>query len=333
MSTPNLRRAGIKGVGIYVPPDVLTNEDLTEIVDTSDEWITQRTGIKKRHILKGKRGSAFMGTRAVRHLLGKYHIDPSSIDLIICATVTPEFIFPATANIIAAEVGALNAWGFDLEAACSSFLYALAVGSQFIETGRYQRVVVVGVDKMSAIMNYQDRTTCVLFGDAAGAILLEPVTDGTGLIDFVLYSDGRGCVHLHQKAGGSRLIPSIKTVRNNLHFVYQEGKQVFKYAVQGMAQAVQTIMERNQLQPDDIHFLIPHQANRRIIESTANYINLPMEKVVVNIHEYGNTTSATIPLCLAECEPELRHGSNIILATFGGGFTWGGAYLKWSYNS
>jgi len=332
MSIPNQRRAGIKGIGVYVPPDVLTNDDLAQIVETSDEWITQRTGIKKRHILKGKRGTGFMGARAVQQLLEKYEVDPSTIDLLICATLTPEFYFPATANVISAEVGAHNAWGFDLEAACSGFLYALAVASQFIETGRSQRAVVVGADKMSAIMNYQDRTTCVIFGDGAGAVLLEPVEDGTGLMDFILYSDGRGCVYLHQKAGGSRFIPTVKTVRNDLHYVYQEGKQVFKYAVQGMAEATRTIMDRNQLKPEDIRYLIPHQANRRIIESTANYIGLPMEKVVINIHEYGNTTAATLPLCLADCEPNLRHGDNVILVTFGGGFTWGAAYLKWSYN-
>ena len=326
-------RAAITGVGAFLPEYVLTNEELSSMVDTSDEWITQRTGIKERRILKGPYGSAYMGIRAVQDLLRKTDTDPKSIDLIITATVTPEFVFPATANLIAAEIGATNAWGFDVEAACSSLIYSLYTASQFIEAGNLKKIIVVGVDKMSSIINYQDRTTCILFGDAGTALLLEPNTEGYGIIDAVMYSDGNGCKHLHQKAGGSRLKPSINTVRNNLHYAYQEGREVFKYAVKGMADVSAEIMERNNLKPEDIAYLVPHQANKRIIDATARRMGLSSDKVMINIHKYGNTTSATIPLCLYDWEKKLKKGDNLVLAAFGGGFTWGAIYLKWAYNT
>lgn len=326
-------RAAITGVGAYLPEYVLTNEELSKMVETSDEWITQRTGIKERRILKGPYGSAYMGIKAVQDLLQKTNTDPKTIDLIITATVTPEFIFPATANIIAAEIGATNAWGFDVEAACSSLIYSLYTAAQFIEAGTLKKIIVVGVDKMSSIINYQDRTTCILFGDAGSALLLEPNTEGYGIIDAVMYSDGNGCKHLHQKAGGSRLTPSINTVRNNLHYVYQEGREVFKHAVKGMADVSAEIMQRNNLKPEDIAFLVPHQANKRIIDATARRMGISDDKVIVNIHKYGNTTSATIPLCLYDKEKELKKGDNLVLAAFGGGFTWGAIYLKWAYDT
>ncbi len=325
-------RAAITAVGHYVPEYVLTNEELSKMVETSHEWIMERTGIAERRILKGKKGTAYMAIKAVENLLNKSGVDPEEIDLLLCATVTPEYVFPATANIVAAEVGAKNAWGYDIEAACSSFLYALATAAQFIETGRYKKAIVVGADKMSAIINYSDRTTCVIFGDGAGAVLLEPNEEGYGIIDFVLYSDGNGCKHLHQKAGGSKLPPSVKTVRNQLHYVYQEGRQVFKFAVKGMEQVAIEIMQRNHLKPEDIAYLVPHQANKRIIDATAKRMGLPPEKVMINIHRYGNTTSGTLPLCLADWENKLKKGDNLILVTFGGGFTWGGMYLRWAYD-
>lgn len=330
----NKIHAAITSVGGYVPETKLTNFDLEKMVDTTDEWITTRSGIKERRILKTPgAASSDMGVPAVQEILRKKNLDPMEIDCIICATVTPDMVFPATANIISDKVGAKKAFGFDLEAACSGFLFALSVGAAFIESGRYKKVIVVGVDKMSSIIDYTDRATCIIFGDGAGAVLLEPTEEKYGLIDAVLKSDGAGRHHLHMKAGGSLKPPSIETVTNKEHFVYQDGKHVFKYAVTGMADVSQELMEKNNLTGDDIDWLAPHQANLRIIEATRERVNIPKEKVMINIHKYGNTTAATIPLCLWEWESKLKKGDNIIMAAFGGGFTWGAAYLKWAYNS
>lgn len=326
-------KAAITGIGAYVPEYVLTNQELEKLVDTNDAWITERTGIKERRILKGEGlGTSFMGVRAVQDLLRKTQTDPAEIDLLICATTTPDFVFPATANLIASEVGAVNSFSYDMQAACSGFLYALTAGSQFIETGKYKKVVVVGADKMSSIIDYQDRATCIIFGDGAGAVLLEPNTEGFGILDAVLQSDGAGWVHLHQKAGGSRRPPSIETVQAREHYVYQEGAAVFKHAVKRMAEVSQQIMQRNHLQGSDIAWLNPHQANKRIVDATANAMNLSLDKVMMTIEKFGNTTNGTIPLNFAHYEKSLRKGDNIILAAFGGGFTWGAVYVKWAYN-
>lgn len=322
--------AAIKGVHGYVPDYVLTNEELSTMVDTSDEWITSRTGIKERRILKGEgRGTSEMGIQAVKGLLEKTNTRPEEIDLLLCATVTPDFVFPATANLIAAGAGLGHTPSFDLGAACSGFLYALTVGTQFIESGKYRKVIVVGADKMSSIVDYQDRTTCVLFGDGAGAVLLEPSEDGFGVVDSRLYSDGTGVQHLYQKAGGSKYPPSLQTIQNREHFARQEGQAVFKFAVVRMAEAAAEIMERNNLSGDDVAWLVPHQANKRIIDATAGRMGIGPEKVMLNIHKYGNTTAATIPLCLWDYESQLKKGDNLVLAAFGGGFTWGAAYVKW----
>lgn len=322
--------AAITGVHGYVPDYVLTNEELSTMVDTSDEWITSRTGIKERRILKGEgRGTSEMGIQAVKGLLEKTNTRPEDIGLLLCATVTPDFVFPATANLIAAGAGLGHTPSFDLGAACSGFLYALTVGSQFIESGKYRRVIVVGADKMSSIVDYQDRTTCVLFGDGAGAVLLEPSADGFGICDSRLYSDGTGVQHLYQKAGGSKYPPSLETIQNREHFARQEGQAVFKFAVVRMAEAAAEIMERNNLTGDDVAWLVPHQANKRIIDATANRMGIGPEKVMLNIHKYGNTTAATIPLCLWDYESRIKKGDNLVLAAFGGGFTWGAAYVKW----
>ncbi|MDE1193330.1 MAG: ketoacyl-ACP synthase III [Arachidicoccus sp.] len=330
----NKLRAAITCVGGYLPETKLTNQDLEKMVDTTDEWITTRSGIKERRILKTPgAASSDMAAPAIEEILRKKNISPLEIDCIICATVTPDMIFPATANIISDKIGAKNAFGFDLEAACSGFLYALTVGAGLIESGRYKKIIVVGVDKMSSIIDYTDRTTCIIFGDGAGAVLLEADTNGNGLIDAVLKSDGSGRYHLHMKAGGSLNPPTHETINNKEHFVYQEGKYVFKYAVTGMADVSQELMEKNNLTGDDIDWLAPHQANLRIIEATRERIGIPKEKVMINIHKYGNTTAATIPLCLWEWENRLKVGDNIILAAFGGGFTWGAAYLKWAYDA
>jgi 3-oxoacyl-[acyl-carrier-protein] synthase-3 len=326
--------AYIAGVAGYLPPDVLTNADLARMVDTSDDWIRERTGIQTRHILGQGLGTSVMGIEAVNRLLAKTGCLPQEIDLLICATVTPDMQFPATANLIAYGVGAGNAWSFDVEAACSSFLYALTVGAQFIQTGRYTNVVVVGADKMSSIIDYTDRNTCVLFGDGAGAVLLRPApatAPEVGIREFVHYSDGAGAVHLHQKAGGSRLPASAQTVEQRLHYVYQEGKAVFKRAIEGMIQATQAVLERSGLTAADIDWLVPHQANLRIIDNTAQHFGLSAEKVMLNISKYGNTTSATLPLCLMDYESQLKPGDKLILVAFGGGFTWGGLYLVWGY--
>ncbi len=327
-------QAAIMGVGAYLPDYRLTNAELETIVETNDEWIYTRTGIKERRILKGEgQGTSVMAIKAVQELLKKTNTDPADIDLLICATVTPDMVFPATANIIASEIGATKAFSYDLMAACSGFLYALTTGSQFIESGMYKKVVVVGADKMSSIIDYTDRATCIIFGDGAGAVLLEPTAEDVGIKDAVLRSDGSGSKFLYMPAGGSRRPPSVETVLAREHFAKQEGAAVFKFAVTNMAKAAVEVMERNQLSAEDIAFLVAHQANKRIIEATANSMNLPMDKVLMNIERYGNTTAATIPLLFWDFEKDLKKGDNLILAAFGGGFTWGSIYLKWAYNS
>ena len=323
--------AAITGVPGYVPEEVLSNEDLAKIVDTSDEWITTRTGIKERRILRDG-ASSDLAAEAVRGLLAKTNTSPEEIDLVVLATVTPDYPFPSTANVLCDKTGMVNAWGFDLIAACSGFIYALSTGAQFIETGRYKKVVVVGVDKMTSILDYQDRTTCVIFGDGAGAVLLEPNEEGLGVLDFILRSDGSGRQYLIQPAGGSANPPSIETVENRMHYVKQEGKQVFKFAVTNMAEVSAEIMEKNNLKSEDVDWLVPHQANLRIIDATADRMGLPKEKVMINIQKYGNTTAGTLPLCLWDYENQLRKGDTLILSAFGGGFTWGSVYLKWAYN-
>ncbi|HEV7782589.1 MAG TPA: beta-ketoacyl-ACP synthase III [Chitinophagaceae bacterium] len=322
--------AAITAVGGYVPEDRLTNFDLEKMVDTNDEWIRTRTGISERRILRGEgKGSSDMGAPAVLELCKKRGIDPLEIDCLICCTVTPDMVFPATANIICNKIGAKNAFGFDLQAACSGFLYGLTTGASFIESGRYKKVVVCGVDKMSAIVDYQDRATCIIFGDGAGAVLLEPNEDGYGIQDSILRSDGSGCQFLHMKAGGSAKPATIETVMAREHYAYQEGQAVFKFAVKGMADVSAELLERNGLTGDDIAWLVPHQANLRIIDATANRVGLPKEKVMINIQKYGNTTAGTIPLCLWEWQDKLKKGDLIVLAAFGGGFTWGATLVKW----
>lgn len=324
-------RAVITAVAGYVPPKVLSNKDLEKMVDTNDEWIKSRTGISERHLLEDGQGTSVMGIEAVNLLCKKKGISPEEIDLLICATVTPDYQFPATANIIADKVGAKNAWSFDINAACSGFLYALTTGSQFIETGKYKKVVIVGADKMSSIIDYTDRSTCILFGDGAGAVLLEPTEEEVGVMDSILYTDGAGQKHLYQKAGGSVKPASIESVNAKEHFVYQEGPPVFKAAVMGMADVSEEIMKKNNLSSDDVAWLVPHQANLRIIDATARRMGLSTDKVMININKFGNTTAGTIPLCLWEWESKLKKGDNLILSTFGGGFTWGAIYLKWGY--
>jgi 3-oxoacyl-[acyl-carrier-protein] synthase III len=324
--------AAITAVHGYVPDFKLSNQVLETMVETSDAWITERTGIKERRILKGKdQGLSVMAIEAVNGLLKKRGIGPEEIDLMIVATVTPDRVFPATANIICDAIGAKNAWGFDLGAACSGFLYALTTGSQFIESGKHKKVVVVGGDKMSSIIDYEDRTTCIIFGDGCGAVLLEPSTEGVGVMDAILRSDGSGCQYLHQKAGGSMRPATERTLERKDHYVYQEGKAVFKFAVTNMADVSAEIMDRNGLTADDVSWLVPHQANKRIIDATANRMGLDDSKVMVNIEKYGNTTSGTIPLCLWEWESRLKKGDNLILSAFGGGFTWGAIWIKWAY--
>ena len=325
--------AAITGVEGYVPEKVMTNHDLEKIIDTSDEWITTRTGIKQRHVLGDDEATSDMGVRAINKLLKKKNIDPNEIDLVICATVTPDYPFPSTANVISDKVGMKNAWSYDINAACSGFIYALATGAQFIETGKYKKVIVVGADKMTSIIDYQDRTTCVIFGDGGGAVLLEPNEEGLGVIDSVLKSDGQGRKYLVQPGGGSLNPASIETVEKRMHYVHQEGKAVFKFAVTNMADVSAEIMKRNNLTSEDVDWLVPHQANLRIIDATANRMGLPSEKVMVNIQKYGNTTAGTLPLCLWDWESQLKKGDNLVLSAFGGGFTWGAVYLKWAYNS
>jgi len=324
--------AAITAVNGYVPDYVLTNHELETMVDTNDEWITTRTGIKERRILKGEGlGTSDMAVPAVNGLLEKRGITADEIDLIIFCTSTPDRVFPATANILADKIGAKNAWGYDLQATCSGFLFGLATGSQFIESGKHKKVLVVGGDKMSSMIDYQDRATCIIFGDGCGAALLEPNTEGNGIIDSVLKSDGSGVPFLHQKAGGSMRPTTHETVDNREHYLYQEGQSVFKFAVTNMAEVAAEVMERNNLTADDIAWLVPHQANKRIIDATAVRTGVSPDKVVINIERYGNTTNGTLPLCLWEWEDKFKKGDNIILAAFGGGFTWGALYLKWAY--
>jgi 3-oxoacyl-[acyl-carrier-protein] synthase-3 len=324
--------AAITGVQGYVPEHVLSNEDLTKIVDTSDEWITTRTGIKERRIMKNG-ASSDMAAEAVKSLLKKKNIDPLEIELVVLASVTPDHLFPSTANILCDKVGMTNAWGFDLLAACSGFLFALTTASQFIENGRYKKVLVVGVDKMSSIVDYTDRTTCIIFGDGAGVVLLEPNEEGLGIQDHILRTDGSGREFLIQQGGGSVNPATIDSVEKKMHFVKQEGLQVFKFAVTKMADVSVEIMERNNLSSEDVAWLVPHQANLRIIDATANRMGVSNDKVMINIQKYGNTTAGTLPLCLWDYEKQLKKGDNIILSAFGGGFTWGSIYLKWAYNS
>ena len=327
--------ASITGVQGYVPDYILTNEELEQMVDTNNEWILTRTGIKERRILKGEnKGTSVLAVEAIKGLLEKTQTSPEEIELIICATVTPDMVFPATANIIANKIGAKNAFGYDIGAACSGFLYALTTGAKFIETGTHKKVIVVGADKMSAIVDYKDRTTCILFGDGAGAVLLEPDQSGrNGIMDSILKSDGSGEDFLHMKAGGSRKPASEETVKNREHYAYQDGATVFKFAVRNMADAAAEIMERNNLTGDDVSFLVPHQANKRIIDATAKRMGIGEDKVMMNIEKYGNTTAATIPLCLWDYESQLNKGDNLVLAAFGGGFTWGATWLKWAYDA
>jgi 3-oxoacyl-[acyl-carrier-protein] synthase-3 len=325
-------RAAITGVHGYLPPDVLTNAMLAKMVDTSDRWIVERTGIHERHILKGEGlGTSHMGAEAVRGLLTKTNTRPDDVDLLICATTTPDFVFPSTANLICDMVGIRNIGSFDVQAACSGFVYALSIASQFVATGRFRKIVVVGADKMSAIIDYTDRATCVLFGDGAGAVLVEP-SRRYGIMDTLLRSDGAGMPHLHQKAGGSRMPPTAETVAKRLHYVHQEGAAVYKFAIARMADVAVELMKRNRLLSEDVDWLVPHQANKRIIEATAERMKLPPERVMLTIHKFGNTTAATIPLCLWDYERKLKRGDRLLMAAFGGGFTWGGIYLTWAYD-
>ena len=327
-------RAAITGVGGYVPDYILTNKELETMVETNDEWITTRTGIKERRILKGEnQGVSVMGIAAVKDMLKKTKIDPKEIDLVIFATVTADMTFPATANLVATAVGATNAFSFDLGAACSGFLFALTTGASFIQSGLYKKVVVIGGDKMSAILDYTDRTTCIIFGDGAGCVLLEPTTENGGIMDSILKSDGSGEGYLHMKAGGSRMPASHESVDKRLHSVYQAGSAVFKFAVTNMADVAAQIAERNHLKAKDIQWLVPHQANKRIIDATANRVGITEDKVMMNIAKYGNTTAGTLPLLLWDYEKQLKKGDNLILAAFGGGFTWGAVYVKWAYDS
>jgi 3-oxoacyl-[acyl-carrier-protein] synthase-3 len=325
-------QAAIMGVNGYVPEGLLTNKDLEKLVDTNDEWIKARTGIEERHILRepGK-ATCFMGTEAVLGLLKKTGLDPMDIDLLICATVTPDYVFPDTATLICYNIGAKNAFAYDIQAACSGFLFSATTGAKFIESGAYKNVVVVGADKMSSIVDYTDRATCILFGDAAGAILLQPNEKGFGLQDSWMRVDGVGAEFLNMKGGGSLNPPTHETVDKGMHYVFQDGRPVFKAAVKGMSEAVSTILKRNNLSPDEIKFVVPHQANLRIIQAVAEYLNFPIDRVMINIQKYGNTTSGTIPLCLWEWENQLHPGDKIILTSFGGGYTWGASLWNWAY--
>jgi 3-oxoacyl-[acyl-carrier-protein] synthase-3 len=324
--------AAITGVQGYLPDNIVTNDDLAKFVDTSDEWILSRTGISERRIMKDG-ASSDMAAAAVTQLLAKKGIDPLEIELVIVGTVTPDYPFPSTANVVCDKVGMKNAWGYDLIAACSGFIYGLSTGAQFIESGKHKKVLVIGVDKMSSIVDYEDRTTCVIFGDGAGVVLLEPNNEGLGVLDSILRSDGSGREYLIQPAGGSVMPASQQSVEERLHYVKQEGKTVYKFAVTNMAEVSAEIMEKNNLTSEDVDWLVPHQANLRIIDATANRMGLPKEKVMINIQKYGNTTAGTLPLCLWDYESQLKKGDTLILSAFGGGFTWGAVYLKWAYNS
>ncbi len=326
-------RAAITGVGGYVPDYILTNKELETMVETNDEWIVSRTGVKERRILKGDhQGVSVMGIAAVKDMLKKTGTDPKEIDLLIFATITPDMTFPATSNIVATEIGAVNAFSYDLGAACSGFIYGLATGASFIESGKYKKAIIIGGDKMSAILDYTDRSTCIIFGDGAGCVLLEPTTEEVGVMDSILRSDGAGEAYLHMKAGGSRMPASHETVDKRLHYVYQEGSAVFKFAVTNMADVAAQVAERNNLTAESIQWLVPHQANKRIIDATASRMGVGEDKVMMNIEKYGNTTAGTIPLLLWDYEKKLKKGDNLIIAAFGGGFTWGAVYVKWAYN-
>lgn len=325
--------AAITAVGGYVPPYVLTNKELETIVDTTDEWIQSRTGILERHILKEEgKGTSDMAVEAILPMLKKRGLSPLDVEVIICGTVTGDYVFPATANVIADKIGAKRAWGFDVSAACSGFLFSLETGARLIQSGQYKNVLVIGADKMSSIINYEDRNTCIIFGDGAGCVLLEPNYEGYGLLDSQLHVDGSGREYLILPAGGSVMPPSAETVAQKLHYVHQEGKTVFKFAVTNMANVSYEVMQRNGLTSDDVDYLVPHQANLRIIDATADRMGLDKEKVLINIHRYGNTTSGTLPLCLYDFEHQFKKGDNLIFSTFGGGFTWGAIYLKWAYD-
>ncbi|MEA2906591.1 MAG: 3-oxoacyl-[acyl-carrier-protein] synthase [Alphaproteobacteria bacterium] len=333
MSAETTIRAAITGVHGHLPDYVLDNVELARMVDTSDAWITERTGIKERRILKGEGlGTSHMAAQAVRGLFARTGTSPQEVDLLICATTTPDLVFPSTANIVCDMVGIRNIGSFDVQAACSGFLYALTIATQFIGTGKYRKIVLVGADKMSSIIDYTDRATCVLFGDGAGAVLIEPSPNGHGIHDTIIRSDGAGMPHLHQKAGGSRMPPSAATVANRLHYVHQEGATVYKVAVARMAEVAGELMARNKLTPATVDWLVPHQANLRIIAATAERMGMPMERVMMVIQKYGNTTAATIPLCLWDYERQLKPGDRLIMAAFGGGFTWAGAYVTWAYD-
>lgn len=325
-------RAAITGINGWVPEYILTNKELEKIVDTNDEWIMTRTGIKERRILREQgKGTSDIGAPAVMGLLEKTGTRPEDVELLICATVTPDYAFPATANVISHKCGLKNAWSFDINAACSGFVFALHTASKFIEAGTHKKIIVVGAEKMSMMVDYTDRTTCVLFGDGAGAVLLEPTTEEIGIMDGIMKTDGIGMQWLHQKGGGAVKPASQETIDNKEHFVYQEGQSVFKYAVVGMADVSVEIMKKNNLKAEDVAYLVPHQANLRIIDATARRMGIGKEKVMINIERYGNTTSATIPLCLWEWENQLKKGDNLVLSAFGGGFTWGAIWLKWAY--
>lgn len=326
--------AAITAVGGYVPDYVLTNKILETMVDTNDEWITTRTGIKERRILKDKdKGTSYLAIQAAKDLLKKSNTDPKDIDMVIMATATPDMPVAVTGVYVATQIGAVNAFSYDLVAACSSFLFGMSTAAKYIESGRYKKVLLIGADKMSSIIDYEDRATCIIFGDGGGAVLFEPNTEGLGVKDEILRTDGAGRPHLKIDAGGSILPASAETVANKQHYVFQDGKTVFKFAVSNMADVSERIMVRNGLSGEDVHWLVPHQANKRIIDATANRMNLPEEKVMINIHKYGNTTSATLPLCLRDYEKQLKKGDNLVFASFGGGFTWGAVYVKWAYNS
>jgi 3-oxoacyl-[acyl-carrier-protein] synthase-3 len=328
----NKMTAAITAIGGYVPEERLTNADLEKLVDTNDEWIRTRTGIEERRILRGTgKATSDLCAPVLLEICQRRGIHPEEIDCVIVATVTPDMFFPATANIICDKTGARNAWGFDMSAACSGFVYALTTGAMYIESGRYKKVIVIGGDKMSSIVDYSDRTTCIIFGDGAGGVLLEPNYEGFGVLDSILRSDGSGRAHLHMKGGGSWHPSSFETVAGKEHYIYQEGQAVFKFAVKGMADISAELMERNHLTADDISWLVPHQANKRIIDATARRMGLSDEKVMVNIQRYGNTTAGTIPLCLWDWEKKLNKGDNLVLAAFGGGFTWGATWVKWGH--
>ncbi len=332
MNSTKKTRAAIRAVGGYVPPEILSNADLEKMVDTTDEWITSRTGIKERHILAPGLGTSEMAVQAIMPMLEKNNIDPLEIDFVLCCTITGDMVFPATANIICDKIGAKNAWGFDLAAACSGFLYGMEVASKLVESGKYKKVLVVGGDKMSSIIDYTDRNTCIIFGDGMGCVLLEPDEEGFGVQDSILHSDGSGREFLHQKAGGSMKPPTHETIDAREHYVYQEGKTVFKFAVTNMAEVTANLLDRNNMTGDDVNWLVAHQANLRIIDATAQRINLPSEKVLVNISRYGNTTNGTLPLLMWDFEKQFKKGDNLILSTFGGGFTWGSMWIRWAYD-